>query len=168
MIIRKETPNDIEAIHEINHRAFDTEAEAQLVNALRMSGAPLISLVAEDEGVLIGHILFSPVSIPGWDGRKRVAGLAPMAVLPERQRQGVGTMLVEKGLSLCLSSGYDAAVVLGHPHYYTRFGFVPAAEFNLRSEYDVPKELFMVVELVPGTLKGVDGTVKYHGAFDGF
>lgn len=168
MIIRKETPDDIEAIHEINHQAFDTEAEANLVDALRASSASLISMVAEEGGVLIGHILFSPVSITGWEGRKRVAGLAPLAVLPERQGQGVGSMLIEKGLSVCLSSGYDAVVVLGNPRYYTRFGFVPSVEFNLSPQYEVPEELFMVTELVPGALKGVSGTVQYHGAFDGF
>jgi putative acetyltransferase len=168
MLIRKETSADIQAIHEINRMAFDTEAEANLVDALRSSGVHLISLVAEDSGVLIGHILFSPVSITGWDGRKRVAGLAPMAVLPEWKGQGVGSMLVEKGLSLCLSSGYDAVVVLGYPEYYRRFGFVPSVEFNLRSEYGVPDDVFMVVELIPGALKGVNGTVKYHAVFNDF
>lgn len=165
MMIRKAEMGDADRIHELHQRAFDTEAEANLVDALQGAAIPLISLVAEDGAVLLGHILFSQVSIPGWDGRKRVAGLAPLAVLPEHQNQGIGTLLVEKGLSLCLSSGYDAVVVFGYPRYYTRFGFVPALEFNLRCEYNVPDDVFMVLELVPGALKGVSGTVKYHEVF---
>jgi putative acetyltransferase len=92
-------------------------------------------------------------------------GLAPMAVLPARQRQGIGSALVRDGLGRCRELGYEAVVVLGHPGYYPRFGFVPASRFGIGCEYDVPAEVFMALELVPGALRGKPGTIRYHPAF---
>ena len=166
MIIRPEKPEDHEGIRDINMKAFETEAEANLVEALRKSGVHLISLVAEEKGTLVGHILFSPVSLEGNPGAPPMAGLAPMAVLPERQRQGIGSRLIKEGLEYCSRAGYAAVVVLGHPDYYSRFGFVPSITFNLRSAYDVPEEVFMINVLLDSALNGLSGTVKYHQAFD--
>lgn len=139
--------------------------EARLVDALRASGEPLISLVAQDGDELVGHILFSPATLTGNEGDVRIMGLAPMAVLPAHQRSGIGTRLVEQGLKHCQQDGYDAVVVLGHANYYPRFGFRPAHEYGIASEYDVPPGAFMVKELKAACLKGRRGTIKYHAAF---
>lgn len=163
MIIREERQGDIERIREVNLAAFETSAEADLVDALRRQAMPLISLVAEDDGNIVGHILFSPVTLAGPQGvDPSLMGLAPMAVVPGRQREGVGSALVREGLGRCRQLDVGAVVVLGHPEYYPRFGFVPAARLSLRSEYDVPEEAFMVCELRDGALKGLSGTIRYH------
>ncbi len=92
-------------------------------------------------------------------------GLGPMAVMPDHQRQGIGSALVRAGIEHCKQLGCDAVVVLGHPEYYPRFGFTPASRFGIKSEYDVPEDVFMALELRPGTLKGRSGTMAYHPAF---
>ena len=164
--IRPETKEDIAEIWRINAAAFDTEAEANLVDNLRESKAQLISLVAEVNKKIVGHILFSPVRLSGKGADLKIAGLAPMAVMPNYQKQGIGTALVEKGLKHCESNGYRAAVVLGYPEYYPRFGFEPCSRFGIKSEYDVPDEVFMVKELVAGILTGYTGVVRYHRLFN--
>lgn len=163
MIIRQERPDDMEKIRKVQLAAFDTEVEANLVDALRNANIELISLVAEENGEVIGHILFSPVTL---DAKIRVMGLAPMAVLPGWQNKGVGSKLVNEGLRACKMAGYEAAVVLGHPEYYPRFGFVPSLNYGIKCEYEVPPGVFMVKELREGALKNVTGTVKYHGYFN--
>jgi putative acetyltransferase len=165
MRIRKEQPDDIGAVYSINTAAFPTAAEARLVNALRADASPVISLVAEDAGSLLGHILFSPVTLEG-GAAARIMGLAPMAVVPARQCSGTGTALVAAGLEECRALEVSAVVVLGHPGYYPRFGFVPASRFGIASIYDAPDAAFMALELVPGSLSGLSGTVHYHKAFD--
>ena len=165
MIIRPERIEDIQKIRSINLEAFNTEAEADLVEVLRNSGIPLISLVAEQDGELVGHILFSPVTLEQGGSRTSIAGLAPMAVLPACQNEGIGSMLVEKGLVYCKNAGYAAVVVLGHPDYYPRFGFVPSIRYGITSEYDVPPEVFMAKELKEGALANCNGMIKYHEAF---
>ena len=162
MYIRSEQSGDEDQIREVHLQAFETVMEANLVDALRDAGIELISLVAVDGEEIIGHILFSPMTI---DAPLRIMGLAPMAVLPSRQRQRVGSQLVEAGLKACAQAEFDAVVVLGHPSYYPRFGFEPAAAFGIKSEYDVPSEVFMLKELKPGVLRGISGTVEYHPAF---
>ena len=163
MNIRFEQPGDIEKIRQVNLQAFGTETEANLVDELRNADVELISLVAEENADVIGHILFSPVIL---DGDLKVMALAPMAVLPEWQSKGVGTKLIGAGLQECEKAGYEAVVVLGHADYYPRFGFIPAINFGIKSEYDVAPEVFMLVELHKDALQGVTGTVKYHQAFN--
>ena len=114
---------------------------------------------------LIGHILFSPVTLSGQPRSPAIAGLGPMAVLPEWQRRGIGSLLVTTGLAYCASADYVAVVVLGHPAYYPRFGFVPASGFKIKSEFNVPDEVFMVKELQNGALQDLMGTIQYHPAF---
>ncbi len=167
MIIREERQGDADRIRAVNLAAFETATEADLVNALRERATPLISLVAEDDADIIGHILFSPVTLANEPGIT-LMGLAPMAVAPSRQRRGVGSSLVREGLERCRQLNAAAVVVLGHPEFYPRFGFSPAARLSLRSEYDVPEEAFMVRELRDGALTGLSGTVRYHPAFGEF
>lgn len=181
--IRAEAPGDYEAVRRVNESAFARPQEAALVDALRAAARPHVSLVAAAAGRVVGHIFFSPVTIEpdgasivaggggddrGGDGDSPPAamGLAPMAVAPERQRRGVGSQLVRAGLEHCRRHALGAAVfVLGHPDYYPRFGFTPAAARGFRCEYDVPAEVFMVAELVPGALAGRAGLVKYRPEF---
>lgn len=166
--VRPEQPEDHEAVYTINASAFGRPAEAELVEALRTGPEPKISLVAEVDGSVVGHIFFSPVSfeIPSGE-RYTLLGLAPMAVLPEYQDQGVGSALVRRGLQACLEAGHPVVIVLGHPDYYPRFGFRPASTWGVRCAYDVPEEVFMLVELEPGALAGRWGVVRYPSVFDG-
>ena len=167
MRIRREAPSDIAAVREVNEAAFETPAEAGLVDALRDADAHTLSLVAEEGGRVVGHILFSPARIEGATGATSAVGLAPMAVVPDLQNRGIGTALVREGLTRLREAGHEVLVVLGHPHYYPRFGFVPSVDHDIRSEYDVPPEVFMVLELAPGALAGRSGVARYHPAFAG-
>ena len=162
--IRHERPGDIPGIRHVNRTAFDTATEMDLVDALRQQAPNLVSMVAIDNDVVVGHILFSPVTLSPHP-EARIMGLAPMAVVPERQRQGIGSALVRAGLAECRRLGAVAAVVLGHAEYYPRFGFVPASAFGLVSEYDVPDDVFMAIELEPAALEGKSGTIRYHAVF---
>lgn len=164
MQIRSERPDDIRGIRAVNQAAFDTSAEAALVDALRQQARPLVSLVAADTDAVVGHILFSPMT-PLSPGGSQIMGLAPMAVLPARQRRGIGSALVRSGLDECRRLGFGDVVVLGHADYYPRFGFVPASIFGLASEYDVPDDVFLALELNPHALRGRAGTIRYHPAF---
>jgi putative acetyltransferase len=164
-LISKERPEDLEAIHRVNELAFGQPAEANLVDALRASGKAFISLVAVEGGQVVGHILFSPVSIEPPGEPLLAVGLAPMAVLPEFQNRGIGSGLVRAGLDECRKAGYDCVVVLGHARYYPRFGFVPASRFNLKSEYDVPDDVFMAQEMREGSLAGRSGLIRYASEF---
>ena len=167
MIIREERQGDAERIRGVNLAAFETSTEADLVDALRRQATPLVSLVAEDNANVTGHVLFSPVTLASDPGLS-LMGLAPMAVVPSRQRQGVGSTLVREGLERCRQLSVAAVVVLGHPDYYPRFGFPPAVRLSLRSEYDAPDEAFMVRQLRDGVLRGLWGTLRYHPVFRGF
>jgi len=163
MLIRAEKENDRDAVYAVNASAFETLSEANLVDTLREQAHPVVSLVAEDNGEVVGHILFSPVFLPGYPDLKAM-GLAPMAVTPEHQREGIGSALVRAGLERCKQQGFTAVVVLGHSDYYPRFGFSPSSQFGIDSEYEVPDEAFMAMELEPGALNGKTGTVEYHAA----
>lgn len=163
--VRAETPADRAAVRAVNERAFGRAAEADLVEALREHARPHLSLVAESGGAVVGHIFFSPVTVESAGGETGAFGLAPMAVLPEFQGRGVGSELVRRGLEECRRLGQEVVFVLGHPEYYPRFGFAPAAARGLRCEYPVPDEAFMLVELREGALGGRTGLVKYHPEF---
>jgi len=164
MLIRAEKENDRDAVYAVNTSAFETPSEANLVDALLEQAQPVVSLVAEDNGEVVGHIMFSPVSLSEYPDLK-LMGLAPMAVAPEHQRKGIGSALVRAGLEQCKQLGFAAVVVLGHPEYYPRFGFSPSSRFDIDSEYEVPEDVFMAMELQPGALSGKTGRVKYHAAF---
>ena len=164
IIIRAETADDIPAVRRVNELAFGQPDEADIVDALRANARPHISLVAVSEGQVVGHIFLSPVTLEAEDSGSAILGLAPMAVLPEFQKQGVGSHLVREGLKECQRIGCDVVVVLGHPEYYPRFGFVPASQKGLRCEYPVPDEVFMVAELKPNALSG-RGLVRYRPEF---
>jgi putative acetyltransferase len=166
VLIRDEAETDRRAIHALNRAAFGGAAEADLVDALREQVDPLISLVAEEGGTIVGHIMFSPVDLPGHPA-VRIMGLAPMAVSPACQGPGIGSALVRAGLERCRELGAGAVVVLGHPDYYPRFGFSRASTFGIGCPYDAPEEALMVIELQAGQLEGALGTVHFHGAFDG-
>ena len=165
IVVRTETTDDHKSVWRVNELAFGQRNEADLVDALRANASPYISLVAVADEQVVGHIFFSPVSVESEDIVFTAMGLAPMAVLPECQNQGIGSQLVREGLKACQRLGHDIVVVLGHANYYPRFGFTPASLKGLRSEYDVPDEVFMVTELVPGALEGRRGLVKYHPEF---
>lgn len=164
MQIKPEGAADIAAVRAVNRAAFETSTEADLVDALREQAEAIVSLVAEDAGSVVGHILFSPVTLSG-HAELKIMGLAPMAVLPAQQRRGIGSALVRAGLDRCKALGCDALVVVGHPEYYPRFGFMPASRFGIGCEYGVPDEVFMALELEPGILRGKSGTIRYHAAF---
>jgi len=166
MKTREETPPDIKKVWEVNSEAFETEDEATLVNALRSSGCVYLSLVAETENKVVGHILFTPVELSGSKNKLKIMGLAPMAVLSQYQNKGIGSKLVQAGLELCQSLGYDAVVVLGHPDYYPKFGFVPSINYGIKSKYEVPDEAFMILELKPGSLNNHQGVIEYHEEFN--
>jgi len=165
MNIRTEKPSDFDKIWSINAEAFETEDEANLVNALRDSGVSYISLVAEENDELVGHVLFTIVELTGDDAGLKLMGLAPMSVVPKQQNKGIGSLLVKAGIKQCVSKDFDAVVVRGHPEYYPKFGFVPSVKYAISSEYEVPDDTFMVLELKKDSLRGKQGVIKYHEAF---
>ncbi len=166
MIIRPEEPRDRAAIRQVVEAAFGQPQEAHLVDLLRDHGKVTFSLVAEKDERVVGHILFSPVTIESNDESLMAIGLAPLAVLPELQNEGIGSQLMHAGLEACRAAGHECVVVLGHPRYYPRFGFVPASRYGVRCEYDVPDEHFMLIELRAGALAGHEGLVKYQPEFN--
>jgi putative acetyltransferase len=166
IVIRDETASDYEAVHRVNQVAFSRPEEANLVESLRDAGSVLISLVAVIDQDVIGHILFSPVTVKGAHSDFQAIALGPMAVLPEHQRTGIGSQLVRDGLAHCSRAGKNIVFVVGHPRFYPRFGFVPARQLGFECEYSVPDDVFMVAELRRGALGGRSGMVRYHPAFN--
>jgi putative acetyltransferase len=166
LTIRQETVRDRDAIFRVNRLAFDRDDEAQFVDALHDGGFVRLSLVAETVGQIIGHILFSELTIEGRDGMLSALALAPLAVVPDFQRRGVGSELVRRGLDLCREQGHRIVAVVGHPRFYPRFGFSPALARRLCSPY--AGESFMALELVEGALRGVTGAVHYPPPFAAF
>jgi len=162
MIIRKERESDIEAIYNVTKLAFanhpySENTEQFIINALRSGGALTISLVAEIDGKIAGHIAFSPVTFS--DGSERWYGLGPIAVLPDYQKQGIGTRLVNEGLGMLKGMGGEGCVTVGEPEYYERFGF--RSPRGLKHE-GVPQENFLALSFcnrIP------EGTVQFHSVF---
>jgi putative acetyltransferase len=165
--IRPEEPADSAAIRRVLEAAFPTAAEARLVDLLRAGGRLLISLVAEEDGALVGYIAFSPVQIEGEALEGIGLGLAPLAVMPGFQSQGIGSRLVREGLAACQRAGYGFVVVLGGPGFYRRFGFERADLRGLGNEYGADEE-FMVRELRDGAIPGRGGVVRFGPEFAEF
>lgn len=164
-MIRAEEPADLEQVRSVHRNAFPTNAEADLVDALRTNGNLLVSLVASVGYELVGHVAFSPVSL-GNDSLVG-AGLAPVAVHAAHQAHGIGGQLIRAGLVACRHAGIDYVVVLGEPGYYQRFGFSAAAKLGLENEYGVGDE-FMAIELKPNCLSDQNGLVRYGMEFGVF
>ncbi|MGH7822213.1 MAG: GNAT family N-acetyltransferase [Candidatus Binatia bacterium] len=165
MEIRPETNADRAAVAIVHRLAFGRSEEAELVAAVRGLAAPEISLVALREGAIVGHILFTPVTIGEPPAPVAAVGLGPLAVLPRLQRSGIGSELVRQGLDAVRRRAQEVVVVLGHPGFYPRFGFEPVARHGLRYLQPVPEEAFMVLEIVPGRLRGLSGAIRYLSPF---
>ena len=161
--IRHETPSDILAVRAVNEAAFETGAEAALVDVLRENGKFVLSLVADVEGEIVGHILFTDIAMEPGGAATRMIGLAPMAVRPEWQGKGIGSALVRRGLEDCRELGYCGVVVLGHPGFYPRFGFAPASRHGISCAYDAPDEAFMALAL--GDVELPKGRALYQPEF---
>ena len=155
-------------VHAINQAAFGRPDEADLVDHLRAEGVALVSLVAELEKRLVGHLLFSRVWIDTTGTSIPAVALAPMAVLPGYQRHGIGGRMIQLGLNLLRQRDEQIVIVLGHPDYYPRFGFGRARQFGLKDVYGAPDEAFMAMELVEGALSPCAGLVHYQPEFDRF
>lgn len=168
IIIRKETAGDLPGIYAVNQLAFEGPGEAQVVDQLREGCDSFTSIVAEVRRQVVGHILFTPVRLISDSGEILDGmGLAPLAVHPAFQNQGIGKILCEAGLEAMEAMGVPFVVVLGHSGYYPRFGFEPAYNFNLRCAYpDVPPEAFMIKVFLPKVLKGVSGVIRFRPEFD--
>jgi putative acetyltransferase len=163
MEIREERPDDRAAVWEVNRRAFGRDDEAALVERLHSGGFVRAALVAEVDGQVVGHLAFSAMAIETATGTVPALALAPVAVLPERQSQGVGSTLVREGLEACRRRGHAIVLVVGHPRYYPRFGFSAELARPLESPY--AGDSFMALELAPGALAGVEGRVVYAEPF---
>ncbi|MFC1967399.1 GNAT family N-acetyltransferase [Chloroflexota bacterium] len=165
LIIRPETPEDMAAVHTVNQQAFGQPNEAGMVDKLRNRGALTVSLVATQDDEIIGHIAFSIVKVEAENSHFEAITLAPVAVLPAYQRQGIGSQLVRAGLEECRKLGHEIVVLAGHPEHYPRFGFVPARPKGVDCEVEVPEEAWMVLELSEGALAGRRGRVKFPPEF---
>ncbi len=167
--IRAEKEKDYKAIRDVTFRAFQNEEEPSLVEAIRESEyfIPELSLVAESNGKIVGHIMFSIISLVSDEGETEVLSLAPMSVDPDFQMKGVGKKLMEKGLEECRRLGHRIVVVIGHPEYYPRFGFIPARQAGFEVPFDVPDEAFMVIGLDAKALGEYGGMVEFSPPFDG-
>jgi putative acetyltransferase len=165
-VIREERSEDVPRVRMVNDLAFGQSMEGDIVDRLRQVCPDSLSLVAEDDAV-VGHILFTPAVIEGAGRRVVGMGLAPMAVLPDCQRQGIGSELVRRGLETLRERGCPFVIVLGHPEYYPRFGFEPASRHGLTCQWaGVPDEAFMVLVLDARVMKGVSGLAKYRDEFN--
>ena len=162
--IREEQGGERQQIHQVIVAAFGGDTEANLVELLRDRNKAPVALLAASDNMIVGHIMFSPVTITPAPKALRAVGLAPLSVLPAFQGQGIGSMLAREGLKKCAAVGFEMAVVLGSPYYYPRFGFSRANLYGLGNEYDTG-EHFMAMELKKGALDKVSGTVQYSPEF---
>jgi putative acetyltransferase len=162
--IRAELPNDYDAVRDVHVSAFSGDIEARLVDLLRQRRKAVISLVSEVDSQVVGHIMFSAVTLDELPTEARWIGLAPVGVLPNFQNRRIGSALILEGLAECNRRGYEAVVLLGDPRYYSRFGFGRAADFGLTCEYNAP-DAFQVLELKPAALRNARGLVRYAPEF---
>ena len=159
---REERSSDLADIREVNRRAFAQDQEANIVDALRSNGAVLLSLVATLNDRVVGHIMYSSITV----GEEVTgAALGPMAVAPENQRQGIGSQLIETGTLRLKKAGCPFVIVLGHADYYPRFGFIPASAHRITCEWEVPDNVFMVLVLDQTKMQGASGLAKYRHEF---
>ncbi len=163
--VRSETPSDWARVDEIEKAAFGRSNEAQLVEIVRAEADPCLSLVAARNRELVGHVLFSPVSIEGAAEAPPICALGPLAVWPDHQGEGVGSALIQDGLRECVALGWQAVFLLGDPAYYSRFGFQLAAPQDFHYESERFDPAFQMIELVPGVMSPWRGRVHYHDAF---
>ena len=165
--IRQESGEDLVRIKEINDRAFEQEDESCLVDKLRKKDQfiPELSLVAETDKTVIGHILFYPVKINSAHQKHTTLSLGPMSVLPEYQKKGIGGKLINEGLKLAKDIGFRSVIVVGHPEYYPKFGFSKASKWSIKVPFEVPDEVFMALEVVEGELKDKSGIIEYPTEF---
>jgi putative acetyltransferase len=167
VVIRPARPSDSRAIASVHQAAFETDAEARLVEALLAGGDGIISLVAVENAMVVGHVLLSRVTIDQNDTGTEALSLAPIAVRPDSQRRGIGSALVRASVDAAREQGWEIIVVLGHPGFYPRFGFEPATPRGILPPWpDIPEEAWMVAELSPGALGGVAGVVAFPRPFD--
>ena len=177
IVIRQEEPADIAAVRAINEVAFaphtreekkaSQSEEAGIVDAIRSACPDVVSLVAVDAGRIVGHVFFSPVFVSTAGGPIQGMGLGPMAVVPDRQRQGIGSLLVQAGIAAMRERGCPFVIVLGHPEYYPRFGFVPASQHGLSCQWNgVPDQVFLVLVLDEQTISSLSGVARYRDEFD--
>lgn len=162
--VRAEHPDDHRRVAEIHERAFGGPEEARLVASLRVAARPQLSLVAERDDAVVGHVFFSPVAIEA-PGAPAAAALAPVAVHPEHQKRGIGSALIRAGLRGCPERGWQAVFLVGSPDYYRRFGFVLAAPRGFSYGDERFEPVHQLLELTPGVLAGYRGRVRYHPAF---
>jgi putative acetyltransferase len=169
IIIREERPEDREAIRRINEEAFGQPAEAEVVDKIRRSCENRLSLVAVNGEEVVGHILFSPATIGEEGATYEVEGmgLAPMAVLPRCQGQGIGALLIHNGIKMLRERGSPFIIVLGYPEYYPRFGFERASRYGIHSQWsEVPDEAFMILILNKTAMVRASGIARYRREFD--
>lgn len=166
MKIRQETPQDFKSVYGINHLAFEQEGESQLIEKIRKGNSfvPELSLVAEQDEKIIGHILFSKIKIIGESTYSSLA-LAPMSVHPDFQKKGTGSKLVTIGLQIARNLKFEHVIVLGHKNYYPKFGFQKASKWKICCPFEVPEDHFMAIELVEGCLENKGGLVEYPPVF---
>lgn len=167
LVIRPETAHDRAAIRDVNQATFDSDSEADLVDALRRGGYVEVSVVAETDSKIVGHALFSRLPIITSSRVVDAVSLAPMAVLPDHQRRGIGSRMVEAGIDACRKRGCRIVLVLGHPEFYQRFGFSAELARPLESPFG-GGEAWMALELAPEALRGVEGRVEYPPPFQMF
>jgi putative acetyltransferase len=166
MKIRKEQPGDESQIHEVNELAFERKEEADVVDVLRVSCPEGVSLVAEEDGRIVGHILFTPAVIEGEGVHLEGSGLAPMAVLPAYQGRGIGQAMIRAGLEVVRDQGTPFVIVVGHPWLYPKCGFERASKYGITCEYpDVPDDVHMIVVFDPERMRGVSGVAKERPEF---
>lgn len=170
--IRKEYSEDKNEIYELITKAFKSAEhsdgdEQNLVNRLRNSNSYIqnLSLVALDNEIIIGHIMFTKLSIVNDNNTYDSLALAPLSVSPDYQGKGVGSKLIEHGLKIAKELGYKSVIVLGSEKYYPRFGFKEASMFQIKAPFEVPSENFMAIELEKDSLNNVNGTVVYAKEF---
>jgi putative acetyltransferase len=169
MIIRTETNSDFDDVFQLNYQAFgNREDESRLIERIRSSEQfiPELSIVAEIDNEIVGHVLLSKAIVRERDKEATVIVLAPIAVKPEFQKQGIGSKLIEEGIRRCKALGYGIVMLIGHPSYYPRLGFQPARKHGLElKQFEVSDEVFMVYEVEDGKLEEISGELLYPAAF---